>query len=150
MAGHKVNFWSGHERAPCHWALPWWSCAVFMPRTPHVCLQTSLSIPDLHPWLFDISTYTCNTHLRCNLFKLNSWSFPPNLFHFHHSPAQDWLVILLVAQVNYFTVIVIFSSFIFYLYSCTSVSKIYPVSQPSDHLLVWAIMLSSPLTWTIE
>ena len=137
MAGHQSEFLKWSWRTSLPRALPWWSCAVFMLMTPTgmspdlsfqprlPSLTVYLTYPLTHP--IHISNVTCS--------ELNSWSFPPNLFHFHHSPSQDWVVILFVAQVNYFRVTLIFFSLSYSTSTLSgnlmhSVPKIYPVSHP--------------------
>lgn len=156
MAGHQSEFLKWSWRTSLPRALPWWSCAVFMPMTP-TGMSPDVSFQPRLPSLTVYLTYplTHPIHIsNVTYSKLNSWSFPPNLFHFHHSPSQDWVVILFVAQVNYFRVMLIFFfSFIFYIYTirksyalcAQNISSIPPLLITT---LVWVIMPSSPFTWT--
>lgn len=73
------------------------------------------SIPDC---LFDISIYTSNTHLKCDLFKTKLLIFSPKLVSLPPFSSSGLSCHLFVAQVNYFRVMLIFFfSFIFYIYT---------------------------------
>lgn len=81
MAGHQSEFlkWSWRSSLPLGTPLMVLCCLYANDSHMHVSrplFPSQTFIPDC---LFDISTYTSNTHLKCNLFKTKLLIFSPKL-----------------------------------------------------------------------
>lgn len=161
MAGHQSEFlkWSWRSSLPLGTPLMVLCCLYANDSHMHVSrplFPSQTFIPDC---LFDISTYTSNTYLKCNLFKTKLLIFSPKLVSLppfsssglscHPSCCSGQLF---HSHVEFFF---FFFSFIFYIYSirksCTlcvqNISSIPPLLITP---LIWAIMPSSRLTWTMQ
>lgn len=149
MAGHQSEFlkWSWRSSLPLGTPLMVLCCLYANDSHMHVSrplFPSQTFIPDC---LFDISTYTSNTYLKCNLFKTKLLIFSPKLVSLppfsssglscHPSCCSGQLF---HSHVEFF----FFFSLSYFTSTLSgnpvhSVSKIYPVSRP-----FWSPPLSEP------